>query len=169
VEEKAMAKIGDFGGSYKAQAELRRHLSMFHMQPNTRPFNELVYEHDVQHEIHPMTDEHRRLHFQMKLAVEMEAQVSGEDQKAKRENTNITYHELSTALKQLNYYHYALDASRIVDKVLENREPDYPNGSIWKDKHGHFYYRSRSEWLTFGTAKPYPDDIPVRPLTRVDQ
>ena len=52
--------------------------------------------------------------------------------------------------------------------ISEHREPVYPQGSIWRDRVGLIYCRDGRNWLRFGTQVPFADNVPHRPLKRME-
>lgn len=57
----------------------------------------------------------------------------------------------------------------LLKDISEHREPEYPIGTVWEDAHGQVYFRwSRTQWMKFGTQVRFADNIPARPLKRMD-
>ena len=52
--------------------------------------------------------------------------------------------------------------------ISEHREPVYPQGSIWRDRVGLIYCRDGRNWLRFGTQVTFADNVPLRPLKRME-
>jgi hypothetical protein len=61
------------------------------------------------------------------------------------------------------------DADRFLRDISEHREPDYPPRSVWKDRNGVAWCRTRDKrWTQFGISVTWADAVPARPLLRMD-
>jgi hypothetical protein len=93
--------------------------------------------------------------------------------KVESENITITENELYDAFNRfsLKTPDTKPTAGDIIKQVKSMREPAYPPRSVWQDAKGTFYQRSigGNGWYSFGSNSMLDNDVPVRPLTRMDK
>jgi hypothetical protein len=52
--------------------------------------------------------------------------------------------------------------------ISKHREPEYPAGTVWKDRKGVIYRRTvDGRWQQFGTSSIQADIVPSRPLSQM--
>ena len=81
----------------------------------------------------------------------------------------ITVKEVREAWGRLHYKLVTAGGpGPLLRDISEHREPVYPQGSTWRDRAGLIYCRDGRNWLRFGTQVTFADNVPLRPLKRME-
>jgi hypothetical protein len=57
----------------------------------------------------------------------------------------------------------------LLEDISKHREPEYPAGSVWRDRNEVTWMRvAGRKWKQFGNVMAWADNVPARPLKRMD-
>jgi hypothetical protein len=111
-----------------------------------------------------------RKHWMLSSAKELLAELKKEDAHVHdfTDDDTITVKEIREAFPRTLNFPSAWTVEDLLKDISEHREPKYLVGTVWQDAHGAVYLRGVRCWKKFGTQVDFADNVPVRPLKRMD-
>ena len=95
-------------------------------------------------------------------------ELEGETQM--KDTDTVTVKEIRAAWQRIDRLEAvgSVTANELLTDILINREPEYPIGTVVRDRDRiHWYRTSGNQWYQFGSSMKFTDEAPKRPLTVV--